>query len=147
MGATPHIKVTGDEKIGTLKTAETIIGVGDIIKQRSGTHGDAFKNLEDIARRWSLYISKAKSGNDYFKLELTVADVAYMMVEMKLSRATYGDNAEVDHFMDMIGYAGIGAAFTKTLKEDADEPDIRATPKPVQKPHHGLMPPRARDAE
>lgn len=107
---------------GTVATAETILSVGDIIKQRSGTHGDAHKNLADIAQRWSRYISKTYGVT----VDMNVADVAYLMVEMKLSRATYGDNAEIDHFMDIIGYAGIGASFVKKLKAKSS-PELSAS--------------------
>ena len=123
--------MTDNDKQGTLAAAETIIGVGDIVKQRSGTHGDAFKNLEDIGARWSRLINGILAKQDKVAaLTLGVADVAYMMVEMKLSRATYGDAAEIDHFMDMIGYAGIGAAYTKAagLKKDKPVALLHVTP-------------------
>lgn len=122
---------TNGDKNGTAKSAEVILGVGDIVKQRSGTHGDAFKNLQDIGARWSRLINGILSKQDKGEaLTLGVADVAYMMVEMKLSRATYGDAAEIDHFMDMIGYAGIGAASIKDQKKRADELTAKINTKP-----------------
>lgn len=108
-------------KAGTNAAADVLDGVSDIIRQRSGTHGDAFENLSDIGRRWSNFINgkMARDGCDVTSLRLSAADVAYMMVEMKLSRATYGDDAELDHPMDIVGYAAIWAAFVKKMKEAA----------------------------
>lgn len=99
---------------GTYYAASECDKVSDIIKQRSGTHGDAFDNLNDIGRRWAIFLNSKLDKMDAHPESdswLTAADVAYMMVEMKLSRANYGDNAEVDHFRDMLGYSAIGAAF------------------------------------
>src|SRR5665213_3304047 len=107
-----------EAKKGTNAAAALIIGVGDIIQQRSGTHGDAFENLSDIARRWTHYLNSLLSKQDKGELlKLTAADVAYCMTEMKLSRATYGDNAELDHPMDIVGYAGIWAAYLLSQKD------------------------------
>lgn len=111
------------QKTGTERTLSELETLQDIIQGRSGTHGDAFANLQDIAKRWSRMLNKqleaqAKDTHESKVvmlpvIQLTAADVAYMMVEMKLSRATYGDNQEVDHFRDIMGYAAIGAAYTK----------------------------------
>jgi len=100
---------------GTNSAAQHAQSVADIIKQRSGTHGDALDNLNDIGRRWSNYINKKFPDGGEVKLE--ALDVSYLMVEMKLSRATYGDNAEMDHYKDMIGYAAIACASIDKAKE------------------------------
>lgn len=99
-------------KHGTLATIDHLRGMANIIEQRSGTHGDAFENLEDIARRWTNYLRK-KFG---IEITLDAGDVGYFMVEMKLSRATYGDNAEIDHPADICGYAAIWASHLKCRK-------------------------------
>jgi hypothetical protein len=97
---------------GTTVAASECERVAHIIKERSGTHGDAHANLEDIARRWSNYLNKVHQElSEGTSVRLSAADVAYMMVEMKLSRATYGDNAELDHPRDIIGYAAIWASY------------------------------------
>lgn len=98
---------------GSGLSAAVCENTAEIIRNRSGTHGDAFENLADIARRWSNYLSKKFDA----AVELDVSDVAYLMVEMKLSRATYGDNAEVDHMQDIMGYSAIGTAYMKAAKE------------------------------
>lgn len=103
-------------KEGTNSAALECDKVSAIIKQRSGTHGDAFANLNDIGARWSEYLNKLLAKMDVGEeLELNAADIAYLMVEMKLSRACYGDNEEVDHFRDILGYSAIGAAYTTKL--------------------------------
>ena len=103
------------EANGTYKAAAEAETLASILNSRSGTHGDAFENLNDIARRWSHYITvKLQQQHlieDTEEFDLGVADVATLMVEMKMSRATYGDAQEKDHALDIMGYAAIAAAW------------------------------------
>lgn len=78
-----------------------------ILNERGKTHGQYDKNITDIAQRWTRYIHNTK-GNVEFAI--TPVDVAYMMIEMKLSRAQHGNVNEPDHLNDIIGYAAIGGA-------------------------------------
>lgn len=98
---------------GSFAAAAECENVANVIRKRSGVHGDAFENLTDIASRWSRYLTK-KLG---VTVSLDVADVGYMMVEMKLSRVTYGDGAEIDHPCDIQGYSAIWTAFLRAKRE------------------------------
>lgn len=95
---------------GTSAAANELSKVAAIVRQRSGTHGDAVANLTDIARRWSAHL-QTKYG---IKQKLDVVDVASFMIEMKLSRANYGDSNELDHSRDIMGYAAIQAGYLST---------------------------------
>lgn len=103
---TKHKEVIQRNNPGTKAAAAECDRVSDIINQRSGMHGDALENLGDIARRWEHYIRRK------FGVEVTLKadDVAILMIEMKLSRAMYGDSQEADHARDTIGYGAIWAA-------------------------------------
>ena len=101
---------------GTKLAAATCEKTANIIRQRGKTHGDAFKNLEDIAARWTSRL-RAKG---YEGPKLTVADVCYFMNEVKLSRAAFGDPLEEDHLSDTMGYSAIGVAYIQ--QEKSKEP-------------------------
>ena len=103
-------------KEGTKKVVELLDVSKQVVESRSTTHGDAFENMQDIANRWSNYLNNRPVGEDLYRL--TIADVAYMMVEMKLSRAINGDLNEVDHLQDILGYAAIGASALKYVKDN-----------------------------
>lgn len=137
--------IVNAEKRGTKATIGLLRGTADIIEQRSGTHGDAYENLADIAKRWSKYLNALQEKRPGYRnhAELTVADVSYLMVEMKLSRATYGDSMEQDHLQDIVGYGAIGCSF---LKNEAAKKKNRAPRKAKsEEPYHGLMKPKDKD--
>lgn len=97
---------------GSKLAAEHCEKTAKIIRERGKTHGDAFKNLEDIARRWTSRLrAKGYEGPD-----LNVVDVCYFMDEVKLSRSAFGDPMEVDHLADTMGYSAIGAAWITRQK-------------------------------
>lgn len=97
---------------GTEAAAKRIEQTADLVRTRSGTHGDVFANMANIAERWSavIHAKVAASGS----CTLNVSDVCRMMIEMKLSRATFGDSCEVDHLQDITGYSAIGAAYLES---------------------------------
>lgn len=107
----------------TKATIDILLSTATLIEQRSGVHGDAFDNLNNIACHWegllNAKIERLANLNelDVQQIELTVSDVATMMILMKLSRMTFGDSNEVDHFQDIIGYAAIGTAYLKQQQE------------------------------
>lgn len=70
--------------------------VADIIAQRDLTHGDAETNFSDNARRWSAYLG----------IKLSPADVAVMMIDLKMSRMGAGGIAD-EHLEDIAGYAAL----------------------------------------
>jgi len=105
-------KVKGKLSSGSKLAIDQCEKVAGILRARGGIHGDAFVNLADIGKRWTSRLRvKGYTGPD-----LNVADVAYFMVEMKLSRAAFGDPMEVDHIADIMGYAAIGSAYISRQK-------------------------------
>lgn len=80
------------KKLEILKKATTTV------EKRTDTNGyELAVHFNHVARLWSNY-----TGND-----VTAADVAAMMVLLKLSRAKLGDSGAEDHYIDMAGYAAI----------------------------------------
>lgn len=85
---------------------------------RRQTHGDALDQLENTADLWTTYLG------DSLNTPVTGRDVAIMMVLMKASRAKCGDAANIDHYVDMCGYAAIAGRI-------ASEP-VRSTKDPLK---------------
>ncbi len=79
-----------------LTEAATIVA-GD----RNATHGDTERSFQVIAALWNAYLAGRKDAGD-----ITPADVASMMVLLKLARSIQGQ-AVRDHFVDAAGYAAI----------------------------------------
>lgn len=93
--------------IGSRLAAEKCENAARIIRERGKTHGDAFENLDDVARRWT---SRLRAMG-YRGRDLSVVDVCYFMDEVKLSRSAFGNHMEADHLDDTIGYSAIGSAY------------------------------------
>jgi hypothetical protein len=88
---------------------EVLVEVIGIIKERAGTHGDAFEQNEDVARRWSQHLLDRHG----IVVELGADDVCEMMVELKKSRMAHGEADNPEHTLDRIGYLAIAAAARK----------------------------------
>ena len=80
----------------TLKEAAAIIAA------RRKAYGDATFLFAQIARRWSLTLGT----------EITAAQVALCMIDLKLARLTT-DPAHADSIMDVAGYAACLAEITR----------------------------------
>ena len=76
-----------------------ILNTADIYvtKDRQADHGDLENNFEAIAQLWSIYLNKM----------ITRADVALMMVLLKVARAK-GSPGHSDNWVDIAGYAACG---------------------------------------
>jgi len=74
-----------------------------ISKTRNETHGDAFKNHAEIAEFWNIFLD----GKLRPMANITAADVAIMMILLKISRTTQGEKFNLDNFVDMAGYSAI----------------------------------------
>ena len=105
--------LSGDELAG--RFAED---VGALVSSSRDTHGDAVENQEHIASGWTWYLRGQGFLDD--DEELTGADVAAMMTQLKLSRSAVGEYAH-DHLRDVAGYASIGAACNYKRGEGDDE--------------------------
>lgn len=69
-----------------------------IVEQRGKDYDKgAERSLKRIAELWSAYCKK----------ELTEADVASMMILLKVARQTYSPGRQ-DHWADIAGYASLG---------------------------------------
>ena len=78
---------------------KSIKKIEEILKQRGETHGHHEDVLTKIADYW---------GN-YLGIEINAFDVAKMMVLLKFSRAQFGSEWNTDDYLDMAGYALLGA--------------------------------------
>lgn len=78
---------------------KSIKKIEEILKQRGETHGHHEDVLTKIAEYW---------GN-YLNVEINCFDVAKMMVLLKISRAQFGSEWNTDDYLDMAGYALLGA--------------------------------------
>lgn len=79
---------------------------GAAVSARPSAYGTPEDNFRRIADRWSLYLYER------FGLEaLTPADVAVMMIDLKLARLTHAP-AHEDSWIDVAGYAACGAEIT-----------------------------------
>lgn len=80
-----------------------------VTKDRQNDYGTAEENFGTIAELWSTYM-RAKFKHSW-GIELTPADVAAMMILMKVSRVTTSPRKE-DNWVDIAGYAACGAEVT-----------------------------------
>lgn len=83
-----------------LDTAEGLIS-----KDRAAIYGDAKESFEAIAAMWTAYLKNHAPGDDLHPLN--GADVAAMMVLMKVSRLRYAQQ-HADSWVDIAGYAALG---------------------------------------
>lgn len=65
--------------------------------ERQGTYGKAEDSFTVISKMWSAYLGR----------DLSSADVANMMILMKVARNSSGVYAE-DNWIDICGYAALG---------------------------------------
>jgi hypothetical protein len=72
----------------------------EIIDGRSDTHGAPERNFENIANKWS----------EYLGVDISAADVAEMMIRLKLARSETGEFNK-DDYRDMVSYANFAANF------------------------------------
>lgn len=85
----------------TLSTAANIIN-----GERQGTYGNAEDSFAVIANLWSAYL----------KRKVTSADVANMMILMKVARNASGVYKD-DNWVDICGYAALGSEIQSNEKE------------------------------
>lgn len=84
---------------GSKATVTIIHETADTIANRGETHGDAYKQQCVLANLWSAMLGTPVSP----------AEAALMQLMIKVSRIVVGDANELDHYRDVIGYAGIAA--------------------------------------
>jgi hypothetical protein len=68
--------------------------VATMMGERMATHGKPEDTLARIAQMWSGYIGA----------DISVTDVAQMMVLLKIARARCGAGYDRDHYLDAIAY-------------------------------------------
>ncbi len=88
--------------------------------QREQTYGGPEKSFQTIADLWNAYLSR-----DSFIVQLTPADVAAMMVLMKVARLSASPDHE-DSWVDIAGYAACGGEIGTTGNRIDPEKERRA---------------------
>lgn len=85
-----------------MKQIETTLltDAAEIIEGKSETHGSPERNFDNISDKWS----------EYLGINIDSADVAEMMVRLKLARSETGEFNE-DDYRDLISYANFAANF------------------------------------
>lgn len=78
---------------------KSIKRIEEILKQRRKTHGHYEDVFGKIADYWGKYLG----------IEINAFDVAKMMILLKISRAQFGSEWNTDDYLDMAGYALLGA--------------------------------------
>jgi hypothetical protein len=76
-----------------------------ILSDRNEAYGPPEDNFRDTAELWSAYLRVSKG----VEIELTALDVANIMILLKMARLNTSPT-KLDHYVDMAGYAGCGAA-------------------------------------
>lgn len=92
---------------------ESIKRIEEILKQRKETHGHHEDVLGKIADYWS----------NYLDMEISDFDVAKMMILLKISRAQFGSKWNTDDYLDMAGYALLGAEICISDEEPEEKAD------------------------
>lgn len=78
---------------------------------RRETHGDFQENFRAIAAVWNGYLHAKHPST----MVLTMQDVAWMMVTLKIARTMHG-GFNPDDYVDAIGYATIAAGLAEARK-------------------------------
>lgn len=111
-----------------------------VLKDRGNQHGGAENSFAMIGELWGTYVRHATHHRSSFGADQTVpvdyvrispADVAQMMVMLKISRSVYGDPTQQDHFVDEIGYSALAGALTASehgVKKPESEPPVAKVP-------------------
>lgn len=94
----------------TTKTLEKALEL--VSGDRADQNGDKVINHDNIARLWSGYLTNKFRAN----IILNTADVALLMVLLKVARTQHGRFNE-DDYTDICGYGGIAGE----LKEELDK--------------------------
>lgn len=89
-----------------LEYAAELVG-GDRAKQ----HGDKLENHAKITALWNAYLQIRRDP----AAALTAADVAHMMVLLKVARTQLGAY-NADNWVDMAGYSGVAGEVAKVLQ-------------------------------
>ena len=81
----------------------------ETVYDRPDTHGEPENSFQTIADKWSAHIrALIEEGQRIDEFELTPADVANMMIDLKTSRNAEGHYHD-DNYVDIAGYADNGA--------------------------------------
>jgi len=94
-------KVTADQM---LRHAADLVGGA-----RARTHGDKARNMANIGRLWSAYLTNALDQ----PVALDGTDVALLMAIMKAARTQAGDH-NFDDYVDLAGYGAVAGEVAET---------------------------------
>lgn len=82
----------------------------EAVEQRDENHGEPQSNFSTIAGLWNMYLTNKA-------LPLKSHEVAEMMVLLKVARSVNG-SPDFDHYVDMCGYATLGAYLSGKKEEE-----------------------------
>lgn len=94
-----------------------------ILKDRVNQHGSAENSFQMIGDLWTAYLAHVAATRT--NARITPADVAQMMVMLKIARATYGDPTNRDNFVDELGYAALAGMLQLPDMPDGGQPDTK----------------------
>jgi hypothetical protein len=87
-----------------------------VMMERGNEHGDAEDSFTTIAAFWSSLLS----ATNHREVQVSGADVAQMMVLLKVARSIHGDGTNLDHYVDAAGYASLAAMIAVGAAKDKD---------------------------
>jgi hypothetical protein len=89
-----------------MSAADTLITAAKLVAgDRAKTHGEKYKNFENIATLWNAYLSNKLGA----VIPLDPTDVGQMMTLMKIARTQSGGIHNDDNYIDGAGYQGCAA--------------------------------------
>lgn len=126
-----------------------------VTSERGNQHGGAEDSFQLIGKLWTDYlvsVTKHRTQAGDFALvdalSIGSADVAHLMVLLKVARAVHGDPTNQDNYVDGAGYMSLAGALSMGEKrvvvpaipvENTDRKQA-ASLGAVERPHPGLMP-------
>lgn len=88
-----------------------------VLKERPGIHGSAENSFQMIADMWTVYLRHVFEVTK--KDEVRAVDVANMMTQMKQVRSVYGDDQNMENYVDEVGYSALAGMIAKEEMADA----------------------------
>jgi len=90
-----------------------------VTSERGNQHGGAEDSFQLIGKLWTDYLvsvtrHRSQAGDMAFidSLSIGPADVAHLMVLLKVARAVHGDPTNQDHYVDGAGYMSLAGALS-----------------------------------
>lgn len=104
-----------------------------ISKDRPGVHGSAENSFQMIGDMWTVYLKHTILSRTAV-MPITAADVAQMMVLLKIARSVYGDPMNADNYVDAAGYSALAGmiALPSDLPPDSNDAAMNQMEKEIK---------------